>query len=78
MVPTCNFGAYVDQHIFGKNHMIFPNDPEGLFTTLNAFITGYLGYYFCLIMLDNKNKTNKILQLWAVASFICIIIGGMG
>lgn len=50
--------------------MIYPNDPEGLFTTLSAFLNAYAGYYFCLIMLDNKNQIKKILTLWTVASLL--------
>jgi hypothetical protein len=25
----CNTGAYVDMKIFGPNHMMTPNEPEG-------------------------------------------------
>lgn len=50
----CNFSAYIDRAIFGQNHMIYPNDPEGLFSNLSAFFTCYIGYSFCLIMKDNK------------------------
>ena len=75
--PDCNFGAYIDQKIFGEFHMIYPNDPEGLFTTLNAFLNSYIGYYFCLIMIDNKNETKKILKIWTGFSLCCILIGGI-
>lgn len=57
--------------------MIYPNDPEGLFTTTNAFLNAYAGYYFCLIMRDHKNETKKILGLWTLASVACLLIGGM-
>lgn len=50
----CNFGSYWDRKIFGENHMIYPNDPEGLFTNLSAFLNGFIGYLFALIMLDHK------------------------
>jgi predicted acyltransferase len=50
--------------------MIYPNDPEGLFTTLSAFLSAYAGYYFCLIMMDNKTNTNKVMKLWIIASLI--------
>ena len=78
LLPDCNFGAYVDQKIFGRFHMIFPNDPEGLFTTTNAFLNSYIGYYFCLIMTDHKNQTSKILKLWTGVSLACVLIGGFG
>jgi predicted acyltransferase len=50
--------------------MIYPNDPEGLFTTLSAFLSAYAGYYFCLIMMDNKTNTYKVMKLWIIASLI--------
>ena len=54
--------------------MIYPNDPEGLFTTLTAIANTFAGYYFCLVMLDFKNNTNKILQSWMIMSLLCLII----
>lgn len=33
-------------------------------------LNGYAGYYFCLIMQDNKGQNNKMLRLWIVASLI--------
>ena len=50
--------------------MIYPNDPEGLFTNLAAFLNAYIGYYFCLIMMDNKANTKKMLTLWIITSLI--------
>lgn len=50
--------------------MIYPNDPEGLFTNLSAFLNAYIGYYFCLIMMDNKNEINKIMKLWIATSLL--------
>lgn len=70
----CNFGGYIDRNIFGKNHMIYPNDPEGLFSTLSAFLNGYLGYWFCLIMQDNKTNIKKTLALWTVFT---VLIGSL-
>ena len=52
--------------------MIYPNDPEGLFTTLTAIVNTFAGYYFCLVMLDFKNNTNKILQSWIIMSLLCL------
>lgn len=54
--------------------MIFPNDPEGLFTTLSAFLNAYAGYLFCLIMQDNKNQTKRIMTLWVLVS---LLLGSM-
>lgn len=50
--------------------MIYPNDPEGLFTNLSVFLNAYAGYYFCLIMMDNKNEINKIMKLWIATSLL--------
>ncbi len=50
--------------------MIYPNDPEGLFTNLSAFLNGYIGYVFTLIMLDNKQNVNKTLFIWGIFSLI--------
>jgi predicted acyltransferase len=66
----CNFGSHLDRLIFGRHHMIYPNDPEGLFTTLSAFLTGYAGYCFCLIMQDHKGDISRILQIWIVLSLV--------
>jgi heparan-alpha-glucosaminide N-acetyltransferase len=52
--------------------MIYPNDPEGLFSNLSALFTTYMGYYFCLIMKDNKNDIMKTLKRWAI---LCFILG---
>ncbi len=52
--------------------MIMPNDPEGLFSNLSAFFTTYMGYYFCLIMKDNKDDIKKTLTRWGI---ICFILG---
>ena len=50
--------------------MIFPNDPEGLFTSLGAFLNAFAGYTFCLIMMDNKGDINKVMKLWVIGSLI--------
>lgn len=70
LTPWCNFGAYADRAIFGEYHMIYPNDPEGLFTNLTAYLNAFVGYYFCLIMMDNKGNTKKILLLWIATSLM--------
>lgn len=50
--------------------MMYPHDPEGLFSTLPSFFTTYIGYYFCLIMKDNKTEVKKTLKQWLIISFI--------
>lgn len=43
LTPSCNAGAYVDQRVFTRHYMIYPNDPEGLVSSLTACLTTYLG-----------------------------------
>ena len=50
--------------------MIYPHDPEGILSTLPAFFTTYIGYYFCLIMKDNKTDVNRTLKQWLTISVI--------
>ena len=52
--------------------MIYPNDPEGLFSNLSALVTTYIGYTFCLIMKDHKGNMKKILTRWGI---IAVILG---
>lgn len=55
---NCNFGGYFDRKIFGYNFMWTPNDPEGLFTTLNSFTNTFIGIIFTLVM--KKFSKNRI------------------
>lgn len=50
--------------------MLSANDPEGLFTNLSAFLNGYVGYRFTLIMMDNKGNTKKIMANWIMFSLL--------
>lgn len=50
--------------------MLSTNDPEGLFTNLSAFLNGYVGYRFTLIMMDNKGNTKKIMTNWIMFSLL--------
>lgn len=70
--PECNFTSYIDRAVFGPDHMMYPHDPEGIFSTLPGFFTTYIGYYFCLIMKDNKADIKKTLKQWTI---ICVILG---
>ena len=73
--PFCNFGSYIDRKVFGEKHLYEggPNDPEGLFTNLSAYLNAFIGYYFCLIMSDNKGQIKKILILWSLFSLILLV-----
>jgi len=76
LIAYCNFGSYWDRKMFTKAHIFEggDNDPEGLFTTLSSFVNGYAGYFFCLVMFDNKNQIKKILTIWTIASLMCGLI----
>jgi len=53
-LPTedCNFGGFLDRAIFGNRSkwMMYPNDPEGFFTTLSSLTNTYAGLAFSLMM----------------------------
>jgi len=50
--------------------MIYPTDPEGSFSNLMSLFTVYIGYYFCLIMKDNKGDIKKTIKYWTLTSLI--------
>ena len=87
MDEYCNFGAYLDQSIFGTtvfnddeyNYMFAPTDPEGVFTTLTAFINVFTGMFYSLIMRYNTKRFNgdkmSLLLLWSLLTIVLIIIG---
>jgi predicted acyltransferase len=60
--------------IFTKAHMIYPNDPEGLFTNLASIVTVYFGYLFCLTMKDFKQQTTKTLITWVLISIMMSLV----
>lgn len=51
----------------------YPNDPEGIFTTLSALVTTYFGYYFSLIMKDHKKSLASTLKRWLVIIILLAI-----
>lgn len=53
--------------------MIYPNDPEGLFTTLSSFMNAYAGYWFCLTMFEHRNDTKKTVKIWVMAASLCAL-----
>ena len=80
LTPACNFGAYVDQHVFGKKYMIWPNDPEGLFTTLTSLVNTFAGLCFSLLMRRNSQKkgsNNDLVKYWLYFTLILVTIGGL-
>jgi predicted acyltransferase len=77
----CNFGAYMDRSIFGsKRFMMWPNDPEGLFTTLTAFLNTFAGLCFSLLMRRNsqqKGSNLTLLKMWGALSVGLAAVGGL-
>jgi predicted acyltransferase len=60
--------------------MIYPNDPEGIFTTLSAFTNTYAGLIFSLLMRWNSQKkgTNQtLMKQWLIFASSLAVIGGL-
>jgi len=58
LTEECNCGSYFDRAILGKKLMrdFWPCDPEGLFSTLTAVGTTFIGYTFSRIMRKYMNQ----------------------
>ena len=56
LTPYCNAGAYVDRSVWGRDHMMWPNDSEGLVSTLTATLTTYIGYEGGLLLCATRGK----------------------
>ena len=59
--------------------MFAPTDPEGVFTTLTAFINVFNGMFYSLIMRYNTRRFNgdkmSLLLLWSLLTIVLILIG---
>jgi predicted acyltransferase len=57
--------------------MLWPTDPEGLFTTISAVFNTYAGLMFCLLMKSVKDTSNKntLLFKWLLLSFSLATLG---
>ena len=76
----CNFNGYFNRLVFGnsKAYMMYPNDPEGLFSTLTAFMNTFQGLCFSLLMRYNTQKKGQKMDLlfyWFLLSIISITVG---
>ena len=51
----CNFNGYMSRLMFGDSdkYMFYPNDPEGLFSTLTSLMNTFYGLCFSLLMRYN-------------------------
>ncbi|GHF13824.1 membrane protein [Kordiimonas sediminis] len=64
-----NFTAYIDALILGSAHSYyanatpFPFDPEGIFSTLPAIVTGMLGLFTGRFLLAEKNAIARLKRL---------------
>ena len=80
VTEECNFNGYFNRIIFGnsKKFMMYPNDPEGLFSTLTSFMNTFYGLCFSLLMRYNtQKKGNKtdLLLMWSLLSMTLIAVG---
>ena len=76
----CNFNAYLSRLMFGNTdkYMMYPNDPEGLFSTLTALMNTFFGLCFSLLMRYNtQKKGNKtdLLLMWFLLTISLILVG---
>jgi heparan-alpha-glucosaminide N-acetyltransferase len=44
---------------------MYPNDPEGLFSTLTSFFNTFIGVQFCLILKKFGSDKKKLLIYWS-------------
>ncbi|KAF2075611.1 hypothetical protein CYY_003079 [Polysphondylium violaceum] len=76
LTPSCNAGSYIDNKVFGPN-MIHPNDPEGLLSTLMAFVTTWMGVEFGRIFTTYYKKYNysqfDIIARWMILVILFIV-----
>lgn len=59
--------------------MLWPNDPEGLFSTLTAFINTFAGLCFSLLMRKNtqrKGSNSDLVKYWLGLAGILAVLGG--
>lgn len=59
--------------------MFAPTDPEGIFTTITAFINVFAGIFFSLLMRYSTKKFNgdktSLLLLWSLLTIVLVIVG---
>lgn len=77
--PLGNFGWWLDNQLLmghvWKESPAKGFDPEGVWSTLTAVVTTYLGYEVgCLLRADNSTKEQKLIQLFLFAN-ACLIAG---
>jgi hypothetical protein len=61
---NCNFEGFLDRKMFwnSSNWMIYPTDPEGIFTTATtALINPFVGICFSFFFRNYKENKKKVL-----------------
>lgn len=79
LTTTGNAPAYFDRLILGTVHLWRdgPFDPEGLFSTLPALLSTWLGYGFGMVLTTTDGHSQR-LRLWLRYSAILMLVGLLG
>ncbi|TNV78582.1 hypothetical protein FGO68_gene11823 [Halteria grandinella] len=95
LTKICNFCGYFDRAIFGSSSrwMTYPNDPEGIFSTLSSLINVYAGLSFGIMirwkeqqlastnmvlkLMEGNIKTTLLMRVLVLMSSALAIIGGI-
>lgn len=56
LLEDCNAFRRIDNEIFGINYVAQPNDPNGIFSTLNCFVACYIGVESGQILMDLRQR----------------------
>ncbi|KNC50686.1 uncharacterized protein AMSG_00844 [Thecamonas trahens ATCC 50062] len=90
LTPYCNGGAYIDRSVFGRSNMMWPNDPEGLTSTLTATVTTFAGLELGRILVNAPRapahmlprdaqsfvhmQAKMVAVAWAALSLMAVVI----
>ena len=74
--PEGNFGAYIDRLILTQQHLWAgkPYDPEGLFSTLPAVVTVFIGYFTVEWLKHQPSKSRTSLNL-VISGLSFLVVG---
>jgi len=78
MTPGINLAFFIDRLILSPAHMLGSQhvDPEGIFTTLPAFVTVYIGYAAGKFLLTHPRTSSVSLRL-ALAGIAALVAGNL-
>jgi predicted acyltransferase len=76
LTDPCNIAGYIDRKVFTFDHMLkhVYTDPEGLFSTIGAIITTYMGYEYSILMSKYKENPKQLVSAWLS---IAVILGAI-